>query len=121
MTVPPRNLALLIAGDSDDLLALETALRGDADGKGASLVRVVRDPAPGEMGGVVEALTWAADNKELLAALCAALTAWVASRRTRVRVRVGKREVQVSSTAIPDPEALALTLIEAMRKQDEDV
>jgi hypothetical protein len=114
-------MSLLINGEAADLLALEAALRVDPRVKGASLDRVVRDPTADEMGPVVEALAWAVDNKELLGGVAAAVAAWVASRRTRVRIRVGKREIEVSSTAVPDPEALALILLKAMREQEDDV
>jgi hypothetical protein len=114
-------MSLLIVGEAADLLALEAALRIDPRVKGAVLDRVVRDPATGEMGPVVEALAWAADSKELVGGVAVTLVAWVASRRTRLRIRVGKQEVEVSSTGVPDPEALAVTLLEVMREQDGDV
>jgi hypothetical protein len=120
-TVWAMGMRLLIDGDPDDLLALEAALRVDPQVKGAPLERVVRDPAPGEMGPVVEALSWSAENKELIGGLAAVLAAWLASRRTRIRIRAGKREVSVSSSSVTDPESLALSLLEAMREQDDDV
>jgi hypothetical protein len=114
-------MSVLVDGEAADLLALEAALRVDPRVKGASLERVVRDPGVDDMGPVVEALTWTTDNKEVLGGLAAAVVAWVASRRTRIRVIVGKRQIEVSSAAVPDPEALALALLEAMQEQGDDV
>jgi hypothetical protein len=119
--MPAMTVFLRIEGQPGDLLGLEAALRTDPGVKGASLGRVTRDPSTGEMGPVVEALSWTAGNKELLAGLAAAVTAWVAGRRTKVRIRVGKREIEISSTAVPDAESLVLTILAALQERDGDV
>jgi hypothetical protein len=69
----------VIDGEAADLFALEAALRVDPQVRGVPGDRVVADSMAGGIGPVVEALTWAADNKELLGGVAAALAAWVAS------------------------------------------
>ncbi|MEV4411034.1 hypothetical protein [Catellatospora sp. NPDC049609] len=115
------TLRVEINGDGDQLLSLESALRGDADLRGTRITRVDLPPGRGELGPVTDALHWAAENPELMAALAAALTAWLAQRRTKVRVRVGEREVEVDSTRVNDPEELALRVLAALDEVQRDV
>ena len=101
------SVSLVITGRPADLLDLEAALRGDPGVKGAVLDRVVRDPEAGEMGPVVEALSWITEHKELLTAVAGAITAWIESRRTTIRVRTGDQEIEITSSAAPDARELA--------------
>ena len=105
------TVSLLITGDSDDLLALEAALRNDPAIKGALLDRVVRESEADEMGPAVEALTWISDHKDLVIAVAGAITAWIERRRTTVRIRTGEREIEVSAYGVRDAETLAKALL----------
>ncbi|MFI5898522.1 hypothetical protein ACIA5D_51520 [Actinoplanes sp. NPDC051513] len=115
------EMSLRLAGEPEELLSLEAALRTEPGVRGSRLGRVVRDSRPGEQGPTTDALTWASDNKELLGGLTAALAAWLTSRRTRIIIISGDTKVEVNSTNVPDPEALALTLLEATRGHRDDV
>ncbi|MBV1848930.1 effector-associated constant component EACC1 [Catellatospora tritici] len=108
------TLRVQLSGDSDQLLTLESALRGDSELRGTRVQRIDVPPAPGELGPVTDALQWVSDNGELLSALAGALTAWLSQRRTTVTVKIGDREVVVDSTKVRDPEALALQVLLAL-------
>lgn len=115
------TLRVQLNGDGDQLLSLESALRGDPDLRGTRINRIDLPPRPGEMGPVTDALQWVSENAELTTALAAALTAWLTQRRTKVRVKVGEHEVELDSTRIEDPEQLALRVLQALTEVQRDV
>jgi hypothetical protein len=49
---------------------------------------VVRTPQPGEMGSVVEALTFAAEASEVATAIASVVIAWIRRQAGKVSVRV---------------------------------
>ena len=113
-TILRMTFAVQVRATPPELLDLEECMRNDPQVKGAAVKRRTRSTAPGDMGPAVDALSWVAENKELVGGLAAFLATWLAGRRTRIRVRVGAKEIDVTSSAIPDPEPLALFLLEAL-------
>ena len=79
-------------------------------------VTTVRHPSrPGEMNdGVLAALETAALSPEVLAALIAAVGGWLAARattrRTRIRVRRGDREIEIDTADAPKADEIARRL-----------
>lgn len=110
-----------IDAEFTELLDLDSCMHNEPQIKGAVVKRHSRHSEPGEMGPALEALSWAADNKELVGGLAAVLATWLAGRRTRIRVRAGSKEIDLTSSHVPDPEALALILLEALEEPDDDV
>lgn len=95
-----------------ELASLRRWLRDDEDLRSVRFTSVISPPAPGEMtGGVVGALEAAIVNKELLVALTSAIGGWLAarasSRRTRVRLRSGDREVEIDTVKVQDADLIA--------------
>lgn len=109
-------VSVRIVGEASDLLSLEEALREEPPLLGSRVRREVQAPKPGELGPVAEALEWTADNKDLVAALATALVAWVKARRTKIAVRVGKDEVTIDSTRIPQADKVAAELARELRR-----
>jgi hypothetical protein len=109
-----------IAAVPEALLRLETELRADPLLRGTRMTRVDQPMGAGEMGFLPEALQWITDNNELLAALIGAVAGWLARQRspTRIRVRLGDREVSFESDKIKDPDAAACEMLERLGGKD---
>ncbi|WP_433796552.1 effector-associated constant component EACC1 [Actinoplanes sp. CA-252034] len=113
---PIRVEIILTGGDADGaLIELRKWLRGDEDLADVRVDPVTSVPGPEEMsGGLVEALIATVADPGLLGALFAGVGGWAAarasSRRTRIRVRVGDREVEFEGPALEDPEGVARRL-----------
>ncbi|MEV0900662.1 hypothetical protein [Actinoplanes sp. NPDC049802] len=111
------RVEIVLKGDEsgESYNELRKWLRGDEDLAGVRVDAVTAAPAPGRMaGGAVEALIATVADPGLLGALFGALGGWAAARastrRTRIRVRVGEREVEVEGPALRDPEDVARRL-----------
>ncbi|BAL91085.1 hypothetical protein AMIS_58650 [Actinoplanes missouriensis 431] len=117
------TLRVEIFADPDTLRAVERELRSDADLRGTRLSRIDAPIKPGEMGFVPDALQWVTDNNTLLAALAGAVAGWLGRQRqpTRVRVRLGEREIELESDRVKDADATAEELLRKLRDDDTDV
>jgi hypothetical protein len=113
---PIRVKIILEGDDSDsDLNDLRKWLRSDDDLVGVRVDPVTAAARPGQMsGGLVEALLATVTDPGLLAALFAGVGGWAAARastrRTRIRVTVGDREVELEGPLTGDPEDVARRL-----------
>jgi hypothetical protein len=106
------EIATLDDDAGDELNSLRQWLRDNEDLRSVRFTSVTSPPAPGEMtGGVVGALEAAIVNKELLVALTSAIGGWLASRassrRTRIRLRSGEREVEIDTVKVHDADQIA--------------
>jgi hypothetical protein len=106
-----------VFAEETQLLVMEQELRADRELRGVRMERRQLAPATDELGPSTEALQWVSDNNELLAAVVSAVAAWVAQRRSRVRVRIGRREVEIDSAKMGNPEATAERLRELLRDE----
>ncbi|GAA0453974.1 hypothetical protein Aca07nite_66540 [Actinoplanes capillaceus] len=111
---PGIRVEISLTGDGS-YNELRKWLRGDEDLDGVRVDTVGAPPLPGQMsGGAVEALIATVADPGLLGALFGAVGGWAAARastrRTRIRVKVGDREVEVEGPALRDPEAVARRL-----------
>ncbi|GGN43610.1 hypothetical protein FHR83_008095 [Actinoplanes campanulatus] len=111
---PGIRVEIVLTGDGS-YKELRKWLRGDEDLDGVRVDPVEAPPLPGQMsGGAVEALIATVADPGLLGALFGAVGGWAAARastrRTRIRVKVGDREVEVEGPALRDPEAVARRL-----------
>jgi hypothetical protein len=104
-----------IVGDERDLLDLQHDLRSDPQVRGLQVARRLLPPHADELGPTTEALQWMSDNKEILAAAFGAVTSWVRSRRSKVKVRIDGREVEIDSTKLDDPVAAAENLVKYLQ------
>jgi len=112
---PTGTRALIrVSGENgqDDVASLQDWLAGDTRLRG----RVTREraaPEPGQMGAVSDILVAALGGGGVVTALAASLGAWLATRRSRVRLTVtgpdGRRvELDITSR---DVEALLRTVL----------
>jgi hypothetical protein len=87
-----------------ELRSLRDWLRAD-DAFGGSADLALSRPGVGEMGAVADTLNVVLGPAEV-AALAGALSVWLRTRRSdvKVRVRSGEREVEVDATNVSDPE-----------------
>jgi membrane-associated two-gene conflict system component 1 (EACC1) len=110
--------------DSGDQLSnLRQWLRDDEELRSVYIVEVSAPAAPHEMtGGAVAALEAAVVNKELLVALTSALGGWLASRastrRTRIRVRRGGREIEIDTAKVRDSDEIARQIWQDLKEGD---
>jgi len=74
----------------------------------------------GDTAGLVATIL----NPELLAALFAALGGWaaarVSTRRTKIRVKVGEKELELDGAGLRDPEGTARRLLAELDEADLD-
>ncbi|MEU8661563.1 effector-associated constant component EACC1 [Actinoplanes philippinensis] len=117
----PSPVEIVLTGDDPEaaLRELHAWLRDDEDLAGIRVRPVTATPAPGEMsGGLVEALVATVADPGLLGALFAGLGGWAAARastrRTRIRVRMGDREVEMEGPQLKDPEGVVRRLISGL-------
>jgi membrane-associated two-gene conflict system component 1 (EACC1) len=113
----PSRVEIVLAGDDPDaaLRDLRAWLRDDEELAGVRVEPVTAAAGPGEMsGGLVEALVATVADPGLLGALFAGLGGWAAARastrRTRIRVKVGDREVELEGPQLKDPEGVVRRL-----------
>ena len=107
---------------SDELVDLHQWLRQDPVLRRAVTPRY-RESQPGEMSGeVVEALTAAVASQEFLVALVTGVSTWAATRvsmrRSKIRVKRGTSEIEISAADIPDPDLAAQRLYLEMDETD---
>jgi len=114
----PIDVGIGLIGDESgsQLNDLRKWLRNDEDLPGMRVENVARIPAPGEMsGGESAGLIATILDPDLLAALFAALGGWaaarVSNRRTKIRVKVGEKEIEFDGTGLRDPEGTARRLL----------
>ncbi|WP_426504819.1 effector-associated constant component EACC1 [Dactylosporangium sp. McL0621] len=83
-----------------------------------SVVQLVEAPIePGRMGGVVEAVRVVLTSKEAIAPALTAVGGWIvarAGRSTKVKVRVGDREAEITAPGRRDPGEIARELLDAL-------
>lgn len=110
--------------DGGDLTDLRDWL-GDDDGMRGVPVSLHRSGGrPGEMagGGVADVLLTLFDDRTTVIAVSTAVAGWLtaraSSRRTRVKVRHGDREMEIDSTTVRDPELLARRMREELWADD---
>ncbi|GIF38988.1 hypothetical protein Axi01nite_32990 [Actinoplanes xinjiangensis] len=113
----PIHVEIILEGDDSDgaLTELRKWLRSDEDLIGVRVDPVGAAARPDQMsGGLVEALVATVTDPGLLAALFAGVGGWAAARastrRTRIRVKIGDREVEMEGPALRDPEGVARRL-----------
>jgi hypothetical protein len=111
------RVKIIIDGDEsgDSVIELRKWLRADDDLTGVRVDFVAPDVRPDEMsGGIAEALMATVGDPGVLGALIGAVGGWVtaraSARRTRIRVRVGEREIEMEGPALQDPEGVARRL-----------
>lgn len=115
---PIRVEITLDGEDSDSALnELRKWLLSDEDLVGVRVDPVTAATRPDLMsGGLVEALVATVTDPGLIGAVFAGVGGWAAARasnrRTRVRVTVGDREVEVEGPDLRDPEGMARRLRE---------
>jgi hypothetical protein len=111
------RVKIIIDGDESggSVSELRKWLRTDDDLAGVEVDFVAPDLRPDEMsGGIAEALMATVADPGVLGALIGAVGGWVtaraSARRTRIRVKVGEREIEMEGPALQDPEGVARRL-----------
>jgi hypothetical protein len=111
------RVKIIIDGDESggSVSGLWKWLRTDDDLAGVEVDFVAPDLRPDEMsGGIAEALMATVADPGVLGALIGAVGGWVtaraSARRTRIRVKVGEREIEMEGPALQDPEGVARRL-----------
>ncbi|MEU4623248.1 hypothetical protein AB0G04_25160 [Actinoplanes sp. NPDC023801] len=111
------RVKIIIDGDESghSVNELRKWLRSDDELVGAEVDFVAPDSRPDEMsGGIAEALMATIADPGVLGALIGAVGGWVtaraSARRTRIRVKVGEREIEMDGPALRDPEGVARRL-----------
>lgn len=100
-----------ITGDleDDDLRSIANWLRAEDDLRGRVHL-AVRPIEPGQMGGVVDAVSVALGRGGVAVALVRSLFGWLGQRRKgsrlRLELRDGDREVKIDIDAVQDPDAV---------------
>lgn len=94
-----------------ELAALSQWLRGER-GLAGVIREVRRPPAPGELGGVVEALAVALGAGGAAGTLARSLFGWLRTRRPSLKVTVtrGDRSIAVEASEVRDRDLLPLLL-----------
>ncbi|WP_275461663.1 effector-associated constant component EACC1 [Streptomyces noursei] len=107
MTDGVPELWLRLPGAADQLPSLMDWLRHEDGLRGR--VRAVRSPpAPGEMGGALDVLAVAVGSGGVGAVLANCLAAWIAQRRSDLRITLSTRDgrtLEVDAKGV-DPQAL---------------
>jgi hypothetical protein len=108
--------------DIHDLLAW---LRADDDVDSGRLVEVVVPAEEGDMagGGILAAVETVVETvvaeREMIVAVIGAVGGWLsaraASRRTRIKVRCGKNEVEIDTAQLDDADEIALRIHQELR------
>jgi hypothetical protein len=111
------RVKIIIDGDEsgDSVIELQKWLRTDDDLRAVEVDLVTPEPRTDEMsGGIADALMATVADPGVLGALIGAVGGWVtaraSARRTRIRVRVGDREIEMEGAALQDPEGVARRL-----------
>ncbi|MET8572410.1 hypothetical protein [Streptomyces sp. NPDC004783] len=119
MSEDERELWLRVSGSRDELRSLRDWLRHE-DGLRGRVRAVQSPPAPGEMGGALDALAVAVGSGGMGAVLANCLSTWIGQRRADMRITVSTqdgRTVEVDARGV-DPHALARD-VERMLNSDE--
>ncbi|MFF9585549.1 hypothetical protein [Streptomyces achromogenes] len=119
MSEDERELWLRVSEPADQLRSLADWLRHEDGLRGR--VRPFRpSPAPGQMGGALDALAVAVGSGGMGAVLANCLSTWISQRRSDVRITVSTRDgrtVEVDGKGV-DPQALTRD-IERLLNSDE--
>ncbi len=94
------QLTVTVPDDAEATRSLSQWCRRDPELRGVRIVPLTSPTRPGEMGFVGDALEFLSDNNALITAAVSTLGTWLATRavRTRIRVRIGDREVDIDTT-----------------------
>jgi hypothetical protein len=115
------EVLLSLVGDEaiDETRRLTQWLHEDEDLRSAKIRAVETPGEPGDMGIEAELIEVAFQQHGVLVALAGVLGTWVGTRRRNVklRVRVGKREVEIDASKMEDPDEVAVRLL---RELDDD-
>ncbi|MFF5439229.1 hypothetical protein [Streptomyces achromogenes] len=119
MSEEERELWVRVSEPADQLRSLADWLRHEDGLRGR--VRSFRSPpAPGQMGGALDALAVAVGSGGMGAVLANCLSTWISQRRSDVRITVSTRDgrtVEVDGKGV-DPQALTRD-IERLLNSDE--
>ncbi|HEX8345323.1 MAG TPA: hypothetical protein VF657_11420 [Actinoplanes sp.] len=113
--------------DGDDLAELRDWLADDAAMRGVpvSMRRTRRQSGEMAGGGLADMLVTMVDDRTAIIAVSTAVAGWLtaraSSRRTRIKVRHGDREMEIDSSKVRDPEQLARRMRDELLADDAQV
>jgi hypothetical protein len=113
--------------DGDDLAELRDWLADDAAMRGVpvSMRRTRRQSGEMAGGGLADMLVTMVDDRTAIIAVSTAVAGWLtaraSSRRTRIKVRHGDREMEIDSSKVRDPEQLARRMCDELLADDTHV
>lgn len=99
--------------DGADLISLREWLTDSPETRGLRVALRQREPDPAAMPGVelVDAVVSVVTDRAVLAALSSGVAGWLtarlSTRRTRLRMRLGDREIEVDTASVRDLDELA--------------
>lgn len=116
------DVTLSLIGDEagDEVRQLAQWLREDTDLRSATIQIVDTPGEPGDMGTVDELIQVAFQQHGVLVALAGVLGTWIGTRRRNIklRVRVGKKEVDIEASKLEDPSEVAARLLDELDDQN---
>jgi hypothetical protein len=97
----------------DETRRLTRWLQEDGDLRSARIQMMHTQGEPGDMGIEAELIQVAFQEHGVLVALAGVLGTWIGTRRRtiKLRVRVGKREVEIDASKLEDPDEVAIRLL----------
>lgn len=116
------DASVSLVGDEagDELRRLTQWLRDDEDLRNATIVVKEASGQPGDMGPGTDLIQVAFQQHGVLVALVGVLGTWVGTRRrnVKIRVRVGKKEVEIDGAQPKDAEEVAARLLQELGEYD---
>jgi hypothetical protein len=112
------QVTVVVPGDGDAVRSFAEWCRTDPELRGVRIKQTAPSPRPGEMGSVADALEFVSNNDALLTAVATTLGTWLATRRpkTKIRVRLGDKEIEIDSPSPEKASELAGLIVEKLEK-----
>ena len=113
-------LSLIGDESGDEARRLNQWLQEDSDLRPAKIQTVDAPGEPGDMGLGAEMIQVAFQQHGVLVALVGVLGTWIGTRRRNIklRVRVGKKEVEIDGSKLEDPDEVAARLLRVLDDDD---